>query len=63
MKALAEKLSQGFPHVRVDFYEANNNVYFGEFTFFHFAGVVRFSPNEWDYTFGNWLELPIKNKN
>lgn len=58
MKALASKLSKGMPQVRVDFYEVNGKVYFGEFTFFHFAGMVPFEPGEWDYTFGNWIKLP-----
>lgn len=34
MKMLAEKLSKGMPHVRIDFYIADNRVYFGEMTFF-----------------------------
>ena len=62
MKRLAEKLSQDIPHVRVDFYEVNGQVYFGELTFAHFAGTVPFKPEEWDYTFGSWIELP-KRKN
>ncbi len=57
MKALAEKLSSGFPHVRVDLYQANNRVYFGEFTFYHFGGLVPFEPKEWDLKFGSWLDL------
>lgn len=60
MKVLAEKLSQGLPHVRVDLYEANDKVYFGELTFYHFGGMVKFSPEEWDYKFGSWLNLPSK---
>ena len=60
MKELAEKLSKDIPHVRVDFYEVNGNVYFGEMTFFHFSGFVPFDPEEWDYTFGSWLKLPSK---
>lgn len=58
MIELARKLSQGIPHVRVDFYEVNGKVYFGEMTFFHFGGMVPFVPEKWDYTFGNWLTLP-----
>ncbi|OUN60896.1 ATP-grasp fold amidoligase family protein [Faecalitalea cylindroides] len=57
---LAEKLSTGIPHVRVDFYEVNGRVYFGELTFSHFAGLVPFEPEEWDYTFGEWIRLPKK---
>ncbi len=58
MKELARKLSEGIPHVRVDFYEVNGTVYFGEMTFFHFSGMVPFEPEEWDYKFGSWLTLP-----
>lgn len=60
MKVLAEKLSVGIPHLRVDFYEVNGKVYFGELTFSHWSGLVPFKPEEWDYKFGEWLELPMK---
>ena len=60
MKKLARKLSIGIPHVRVDFYEVNGVVYFGEMTFFHFGAWVHFEPEEWDYTFGSWIQLPEK---
>lgn len=62
MKELAQKLSQGIPQVRVDFYEANGRIYFGEITFFHWSGLVPFEPESWDYTFGSWLELPEAKK-
>lgn len=58
MKELAAKLSQGQPHVRVDFYDINGKVYFGELTFYHWSGVVPFDPEEWDYIFGSWIQLP-----
>lgn len=58
MKELATKLSNGIPHVRVDFYEVDGKVYFGEMTFFHWSGLVPFVPEKWDYTFGSWLSLP-----
>lgn len=58
MRMLAEKLSKGIPHIRVDFYEINGKVYFGELTFFHHNGFIPFEPNEWDLTFGNWIKLP-----
>ena len=61
MKALAEKLSVGMPHARVDFYDINGKVYFGEITFYHWGGFVPFEPKEWDYTFGSWITLPTKN--
>lgn len=58
MKELAEKLSQGIPEVRVDFYDIDGKVYFGEMTFYHFGGFTRFEPEEWDYKFGEWIKLP-----
>lgn len=60
MKELCKKLSEGIPHVRVDFYEVDGKVYFGELTFYHFSGMVKYEPEEWDVTFGNWIELPRK---
>lgn len=58
MKMLATKLSSGMPHVRVDFYEANGKVYFGEMTFFHFCGLVPFEPRDWDLKLGEYIKLP-----
>ena len=51
MKQLAEILSKEIPHVRVDFYNINGQIYFGELTFYHWSGMVPFVPEEWDYTF------------
>jgi len=58
MKRIAEKLSVNIPHVRVDLYDINGHIYFGELTFFHFSGNVPFEPSEWDGKIGNWLQLP-----
>ena len=60
MKELACKLSLGIPHVRVDFYEVDGKVYFGELTFYHWSGFMPFNPEEWDKTFGDWIKLPKK---
>ncbi len=57
MKRFAEKLSVGIPQVRVDFYEVNGKIYFGEITFFHWSGTTPFEPEEWDKTFGEWIAL------
>lgn len=59
MKYLAEKISNGYPHIRVDFYEVDGRLYIGELTLFHFSGFVPFEPNLWDYEFGKWIKLPI----
>lgn len=58
MKELAEELSIGIPHVRVDFYNINGKIYFGELTFFHWSGIIPFEPQDWDYKFGSWINLP-----
>ena len=60
MKQLAAKLAKDMPHVRVDFYEADGKVYFGEMTFFHWSGFTKFQPEIWDIRFGDWLKLPEK---
>ncbi|MBR2029265.1 MAG: glycosyl transferase [Oscillospiraceae bacterium] len=60
MKELASKLSVGVPHLRVDFYESNGNLYLGELTFSHWGGLVPFEPEEWDEIIGSWLKLPIR---
>lgn len=54
----ARELSKGIPHVRIDFYEVDGCMYFGEYTFYHFSGFMPFEPSEWDETFGDWLKLP-----
>lgn len=60
MKQLASTLSKGFPQVHIDFYEVDDKVYFGEMTFFHWTGMTPFDPEEWDYTFGSWINLPYR---
>ena len=55
---VARKLSQGIPHVRVDLYNVDGKIYFGEMTFFHWSGMTPFEPKEWDYIFGKYLRLP-----
>lgn len=60
MKAIAEKLSKGIPHVRIDLYEVDGRIFFGEYTFFHHGGWTPFDPAEWDLTFGKEIHLPEK---
>ena len=62
MKSVACLLSKDLPHVRVDLYEANKHVFFGEMTFYHFGGLVPFEPESWDKVFGDMLQLPILEK-
>ena len=60
MRGLAEKLSAGFPQIRVDLYDINGKIYFGELTFFDSSGGEHFEPHEWDEIMGSWIELPEK---
>ena len=60
MKHIAEELSKGLPHVRMDLYLIRGKVYFGEYTFYHFGGTMPFEPAEWDEKIGSWLKLPNK---
>ena len=55
------RLAQGKPFSRIDFYDVNGRVYFGEITFFPTSGMGGFDPMEWDYKFGEWIKLPNKN--
>lgn len=57
MVELAEKLADGQRFVRVDFYEVNGKIYFGELTFYPGSGVEEFTPVEWDKKLGDWICL------
>lgn len=58
MKDMAEKLAVDIPFVRIDFYCVENKIYFGEMTFYPFAGYGEFEPEKWDRKIGDMLELP-----
>lgn len=57
MKELAEKISKGFVHLRVDFYEVDGKVYIGELTLYHGSGIMTFSPDKWYKILGDWIDL------
>ena len=60
MIAAAEKLSDGIPYVRVDFYVNDEDYLFGEMTFTTWDGFIKFVPANLDYELGQELVLPIK---
>ena len=60
MTKLAGELSSGFSFVRVDFYEIDGRVYFGEMTFTSSSGRDKFYPNKYDLIIGDKIELPAK---
>ena len=57
MKEIARKLSIGMRFVRIDLYEINGKVYFGEYTFFPAGGFYLMEPNEWELKFGDMIKL------
>ncbi len=62
MIELANKLSKGIPFIRVDFYEINGKVYFGELTFYPASGFAKFEPEEWDKKLGDLIDLSLVKK-
>lgn len=62
MIQIAKQLSVGFPQVRVDLYvDADEQILFGELTFFHFSGFEPFEPASYDALLGSWVQLPKEN--
>lgn len=57
MVQIARDLSQGFPHVRVDLYNVEGRVYFGELTFFSSGGFVNVHSLEMDRKIAEWIDL------
>ncbi|MDO4899165.1 ATP-grasp fold amidoligase family protein [Actinomyces sp.] len=60
MSRLAEELGRGFACARVDFYEVEGRVFFGEITFTDANGMSFFVPEAYDIVFGDRLVLPEK---
>lgn len=57
MIRIAESLSKGMIFVRVDLYDINDKIYFGELTFFPASGFGYFRPDEWNVKLGNMIKL------
>ena len=58
MIAIAEALSQGIDFLRVDLYNVNRSIFFGETTFYPNSGFGKFTPEKWDMKIGQLLHLP-----
>ena len=54
---MVKKLSKGIPFLRVDLYEINGEIYFGEYTFSPCAGMMPFDPPEADFKLGQLLDI------
>ena len=57
MVKIARILSSPFPFCRVDLYNVDGKVFFGEITFYHGGGCNDIQPEEWDYRMGSWIDL------
>ena len=57
MVEFARKLSQGHKLLRVDLYNVNGKIYFGELTFYPASGLGTFTPSEWDRKLGAMMSL------
>jgi len=62
MVKAARDLAGVFPIVRVDLYNENGKIYFGELTFLHFGGLHPFKPSEFDRVFGDMMPLKGREK-
>ena len=60
MLEIARILSEDFPAVRVDLYNINGKIYFGELTFFPWSGYVQYTPDSFDFEMGKKFVLPEK---
>jgi hypothetical protein len=57
MLRLSIEIAQLFAYVRVDFYDVDGQLYFGEITQCHGGGFDQMRPIEWDYKYGEMLEI------
>lgn len=60
MKRIAAVLSKDIPFVRIDFFDVEGHVYFGEFTFFDWGGFMPFDNYDMDLELGQYIQLPAK---
>ncbi len=57
MVKIAEKLAAPFPFVRVDLYDVEGKIYFGEMTFTPAKGTLIFDDDKADFEQGRWLDI------
>ena len=57
MVSIAETISTGKPFLRVDLYNINGRIYFGETTFYPAGGVGKLTPQGTDEYWGKWIKL------
>lgn len=57
MNEFGTKIASKFKYVRVDFYDVDGQLYFGEITLHHGGGTDKFFPDKYDRIYGDLLEL------
>ena len=62
MLCVAEKLAGKFPIVRVDLYNLNGKIYFGEMTFTSYGGIMDFYTDEFLKICGSKIDLSVVKK-
>lgn len=60
MKELAARLAEGLDQVRIDLYEIEGRIYFGEYTFYHWSGFMPFDPDSADEWMGDFYNIGKK---
>ena len=61
MIKMSEILANPFAYVRVDWYDVDGQLFFGEITYYHDGGNKPILPHEWDLKLGSQLMLNRKN--
>ena len=57
MLKCAHILSEGVPQVRVDFYDVDGRIVFGEMTFYHGAGYLHFKNPKFELEMGEYWNV------
>ena len=57
MIEVVKKLCVGFPHIRVDLYNVDGKIYFGELTFYDMSGFLKLYPDTWEKEWGRLIDL------
>ena len=60
MVEVAEILAKPFPVVRVDLYNINGKIYFGEMTFTSLGGLMDFYTDDFQNLAGNLIDINYK---
>lgn len=58
LKEVAEKLSDQYPEARIDLYDVDGQIMFGEITFFDGSGYMSFDPDKFDFKLGECFKIP-----